>query len=453
MLTLPAFIVAIALLITVHEFGHYRVALACGVKVLRFSIGFGWPLYRWAGAKTGTEFVVALVPLGGYVRMLDEREAPVSPEQRHLAFNTQQLRHRVAIVAAGPLANLALAVFLYASVNWIGVELPAPVLSHPDPQTLAAKAGVSGGEVVIRAAVVGHEANAVQSFDELRWVITQGALEGKDVVLMVSTASSTVQERVIELSTLSNAEVNEKLFEKIGILGPLSRPVIGQILADSAAQQAGLQVGDEVLEVNDQHMFDAAQLRQSIRQSNIAAVQIPQNWRVSRGREILLLQVKPNVVSETGQTIGRIGAYIGAPAQVVTVRFGLLDGFWHAAEKTWGVSVLTLKMMGKLLIGEASLKNISGPLTIADYAGKSASLGLTQYLTFLALISVSLGVLNLLPLPILDGGHLMYYLWEGVTGKPVSEAWLEKLQRGGMAVLMLMMFIALFNDLSRLIAS
>jgi regulator of sigma E protease len=453
MLTLPAFILAIALLVTIHEYGHYRVALACGVKVLRFSVGFGRPLYRRIGNTTGTEFVVSLVPLGGYVRMLDEREAPVPPEQRHLAFNTQPLRHRAAIVLAGPVANFVLAVFLYACVNWIGVQLPAPVLSHPDPQTLAARAGLAGGEVVLRAGVVGDGANAVQSFDDLRWAITQGALEGRDVLLMVSTPLAAEQERVLELSTLSSAEVNEKLFDRIGIVEPFSRAVIGQILAGGAAQEAGLREGDEVLDVNDQRMFDAAQLRQSIRQSNSAAIQIPQKWRIFRAGEILVLRVKPKVVLEAERTIGRIGAYVGAPAQVVTVRLGLLAGFWNAAEKTWNVSALTLKMLGKMLTGDASLKNISGPLTIADYAGKSAGLGLTHYLTFLALISVSLGVLNMLPLPVLDGGHLMYYLWEGVTGKPVSEAWLDKLQHGGMAVLMLMMFIALFNDLSRLFAS
>lgn len=452
MLTLPAFILAIALLIAVHEYGHYRMALACGVKVLRFSIGFGKPLYRWQSKKSSTEFVLALFPLGGYVKMLDEREAPVAPELRHLAFNTQALRSRVAIVAAGPLANLGLAVLLYACVNWMGLELPAPVLSVPNAGTLASQAGVTGGERVVRAGVDGQELAPVQSFEDVRWALTRGSLEGDDIRLALVTTNSQERDVVLKLSGLPRAEVDAELFAKIGVVAPFSRPLIGQTVADGAAARAGLLDGDEVQSVNGQRVVDGQQLRRLIRESGASGVSAAQVWQVLRNGQALAVNVQPQVVIEGALTIGRIGAYVGARPQMVMVRYGLLEGVWQASLKTWDVSVLTLKMMGKMVIGEASLKNISGPLTIADYAGRSAGLGLTQYLIFLALISVSLGVLNLLPLPVLDGGHLMYYLWEGTTGKPVSEAWMERLQQGGIAVLMLMMSIALFNDISRLFA-
>ncbi|MDD2882121.1 MAG: RIP metalloprotease RseP [Rhodoferax sp.] len=452
MLTLPAFILAIALLIAVHEYGHYRMALARGVKVLRFSIGFGKPLFCWRSKKSGTEFVLALFPLGGYVKMLDEREEPVEPALRHLAFNTQPLRSRVAIVAAGPLANLGLAVLLYACVNWMGVELPAAVLSVPAAGTLASQAGVTGGEHVLQVGIDEQDLDEVRSFEDVRWALTRGSLEGDDVRLVLASPNSEAREVVLKVSGLPRSEVDAQLFAKIGVIAPFSQPLIGQTVADGAAARAGLLDGDVVRSVNGQRVIDGQQLRQMIRQSGANGVPVVQVWQVIRSGQVHDISVAPQVVAEGALTIGRIGAYVGARPEMVTVRYGVLDGFWQGAVKTWDVSVLTLKMMGKMLIGEASLKNISGPLTIADYAGKSASLGLTQYLIFLALISVSLGVFNLLPLPVLDGGHLMYYLWEGMTGKPVSEVWMERFQRGGIGILVLMMSIALFNDISRLFA-
>ena len=451
MLTVLAFIVAIALLIAVHEYGHYRVAVACGVKVLRFSIGFGKPLLRWQSKTSGTEFVLALFPLGGFVRMLDEREAPVASAERHLAFNTQSLGRRSAIVAAGPAANLLLAVLLYSVVNWTGVQVPAAILAPPPAESLAGQAGLVGGERVVRAALDGEAETELRSFEDLRWQLTRGALEGQDVRLWVQAEkTSSEREFLLRLSTLDSNEVDVRMFLKMGVMGPLTRPLMGDIMPDSAAAQAGLLAGDEVTQVDGKPILDGQTLRVLIRQSVVNGKAPTQVWTLLRGGQRLQLNVTPRVVQENGQAMGRIGAFVGAPPEQVLVRYGAFDGSWQALVKTWDVSILTLKMMGRMLIGEASIKNISGPLTIADYAGKSAGLGLTQYLIFLALISVSLGVLNLLPVPVLDGGHLMYYLWEGVTGRPVSGAWMERLQQGGVAILMLMMAVALFNDVSRL---
>lgn len=450
MTTLIALIITLGVLIAVHEYGHYRVALACGVKVLRFSIGMGPPIWRWQPKSGGTEFTVGAFPLGGYVRMLDEREAPVSAVERHLAFNTQSLRSRTAIVAAGPVCNLVLAVMLYALVSWLGVQEAAPVLAKPLTGSVAESAGLRGGELVERGGFDEDSLDAVQSFEDVRWLLTRGALDGRDVTLEVVTAGGGIHRLVkLRLGELDAGELSPELFRRIGISGPWTQPVVGEVQAGGAAERSGLRRGDVVLRIGSVSIQDGQHLLDVIRASLQDGKPWTQRWSVERSGASMDVDVTPDVVQEGASLVGRIAAYVGSQPGRVTVQRGPLEGLWWGLKRTWDTSAMTLRMLGKMLVGQASLKNLSGPLTIADYAAKSASQGVTAYLMFLALISVSLGVLNLLPLPVLDGGYLLYYLWEGVSGTRVSDAWMDRLQRGGIVLLLMMMSIALFNDVTR----
>jgi regulator of sigma E protease len=463
--TVLAFLVTIGVLVVIHEYGHYRAAVACDVKVLRFSVGFGRVL--WSRTRGETEFVVSALPLGGYVKMLDEREGAVPPADLPRAFNRKPLRQRAFIVAAGPLANLVLAVLLYACVNWAGVQELRPWLAQPKAQSLAERAGLQAQDDVVGFAMAGGDESAssqdnwqtVRSMTDLQWLFTQAALKGQDARLRVVTRENEQaqpaarREVVLALSQIPASEVDAKLLDRVGLTGPYAPPLIDEVVAGGPAERAGLHHGDRVLRINGLNPRDASQLRQAVRDSQQQGVAKPIDLLIERAGQQMPVTVQPEMKSVQGQMVPRIEAALGQAPATIEVSYGPYEGFTKALRKTWDVSRLSLDMLGKMLIGEASIKNLSGPLTIADYAGRSAQMGWVYYLGFLALVSVSLGVLNLLPLPVLDGGHLMYYLFEGVTGRPVSEQWLERLQRGGVAIMLLMMSLALYNDLARLIGA
>ena len=458
MITIAAFIVAIGLLVAIHEYGHFQVARWCGVKVLRFAIGFGKPLLSWKSPKTHTEFALCMLPLGGYVKMLDEREGEVDPAERHLAFNTQPVWKRFAIVSAGPIANLLLAAGLYTAMAWYGMQQAQPIVAQPPEHSLAVQAGLRSGDRILQWRHASADAwQPVISLEQLSWNLSQAALDRRDVALQVRSTLPTATtesnqaapERtlIVPLSKMQpGQEADEGFTRIIGVGTPWMPPVVREVIADGAAAHAGVQDKDLVLSINQQTVGDAMQLQQVIG-ADLSGK--PQTWQISRAGQVMELQVTPKLEQANGKQVARVGIYFGETPATVMVRYGLLDGLSHGFKQVWEVSLISVKGFVKMLTGQISFKNLSGPLTIAEYAGRSAQVGLGAYIAFLGLISVSLGGLNLLPVPVLDGGHLIYYLWEAAAGRPVSEAWQMRLQKAGLILLGCMMAIATFNDIAR----
>ncbi len=448
--TIAAFIVALGVLIVVHEFGHYAVARWCGVKVLRFSVGFGRPLVCRVLGRDRTEWVVGAIPLGGYVKMLDEREGDVAAEDLPRAFNRQSVWKRIAIVAAGPVANFLLAILLYWGLFVHGIPGMKPVLAEPPPGSVAADAGFRAGDT-LRS--VGGE--PVLQWQDARWRLLQHGVDRTQVRIDVVDAGGREQVRELDLSGVTAAQLEENFLTHIGlaVAQPRFEAVIGRVVPGSVADRAGLLAGDRILSIDGRRIDDWESLVRLIRTSPGRSLEV----EVDReGRAVPTLRLVPESAEEAGQVIGRVG--IGPkvdPAEVermmVDVRHGPLESLGAAIAKTWDTSVLSLQMLGRMLIGQVSLKNLSGPITIADYAGQSVQVGWIAYLTFIALISISLGVLNLLPIPMLDGGHLMYYAVEVVARRPVSERAMAIGQQVGMGVLFVLMAFAIFNDIHRLI--
>jgi regulator of sigma E protease len=440
-----AFIVTLGVLVVFHELGHYVVARLAGVKVLRFSVGFGRVLWARRYGPDRTEWALSAVPLGGYVKMVDEREGEVAPADRPRAFNRQSVWRRIAIVAAGPIANLLLAVLLFAATYMIGVPGQRAILAQPPAGSPAAAAGFDAGDLVVAI-----DGDPVRSWQDVRWRLLR-ASGSTEASVDTERDDGRRATRVLPLAALASADWEGNFLGKLGLKTDLGPPQVREVIDGKPAARAGLRAGDSILSIDGEAVRspgDAAAITNAHPGQALRFV-------VRRDGADVALDIVPESSDQGGTRVGIAGMRLAAdPAAVqrvaVTVRYGVFEALAQGARKTWELSVFTLRMLGRILVGDASLKNISGPLTMADYAGQSAQAGLLTFLGYLALISISLGVLNLLPIPLLDGGHLMYYLAEIFKGSPVSDRVLEVGQRIGMTVLAMLMALALFNDLSRL---
>ena len=447
---LVAFIVVLGVLVVVHELGHYLAARYCGVKVLRFSVGFGKTIFQRKYGVDRTEWAVAAIPLGGFVKMLDEREGEVAAGERHRAFNQQSVGKRSLIVVAGPLANFALAILLYWAIFMNGTNELLPILGPPPADSPAAMAGVVNGERV--RAVDGEP---VATWDDFRWRLLQKATDQESVELEVINEQREIAVRRLPLAAAGEQGWEGDALARLGInfFRPKIPPIIGKVSAGGAAEAAGVLVGDKVLAINDVVITTWFDFVRYVRDADGASLRL----EIERNGQIVTVNVIPTLISEGGRQVGKVGVAVAESTEArQEVRTFVSYGFFPAGAKaiteTWDKSIFTLVMMGKMLTGEVSWKNLSGPVTIADYAGQSARLGLEYYLKFMALVSISLGVLNLLPIPVLDGGHLLYHAIEVVRRRPLSERAMELGQQFGLAILFVLMAFAFFNDINRLVS-
>ncbi|AUB83322.1 RIP metalloprotease RseP [Candidatus Thiodictyon syntrophicum] len=435
------FLVALAILITVHELGHFAVARLLGVGVIRFSVGFGRPLLRWQRCADTTEYVLAAIPLGGYVKMVDEREDEVPPARLHLAFNRQPLWRRVAIVAAGPAANLLFAVLAYWVIFMAGESGVRAVVASVEPDSIAAQGGFQAGDRLLR---VGNREATI--WDHAVFAFMAEAGSGDDLRVTVRDAEGREQDRLVDGQRMAALPEDASLIAGLGLnpRPPRLPAVVGDLVPGEPAQRAGLQPGDRILVADGEPVRDWAHWVEMVQARPGKEIVVA----IERAGAPVTLRLTPRAVEKDGKSVGRIGA--GVLLDRVEIRYGPLAALAAASHKTLDMSLLTVRVIARMLVGRASVENLSGPITMAKVAGQTANAGWDAFVKFLAVVSISLGVLNLLPIPVLDGGHLLFFFIEWVKGSPLSEYAQLQGQKVGIVLIAALMGLAFFVDLSRL---